>query len=661
MGPDAHKASTLAGKSFKKPTKQPKHTHHPTAHHPPIQAIQPAPDQPFSPDSFAQYAAQFVPPSDRSIVNQSHPCSISEMHHRNQPSHHLHNSDNAPVHTTFDSTTSQQILSALQFGEHTSVEWALTKLVTISFECPEEIRLDRHAELLESLLSIAEVSLQQSDEAECMMEHTLQILHILRNFSFLPENAKLLASSAKLKQMMIKNLVLSSSHYTHCIDVLENVARFIEIGPSDNYILCLVSLVYTNERHVLLGSIRVLTMLSLNQNNQTALIPGSAQTAERILQLLVVHDEEVIGASLEYLYQYARISNAFRLQLLTAHSGADLGILVSLVMAKSKHFRPLILKDNDNHASPPASPLSASLLSSHGEAPCIPNLTSYQELEEPYRCLGWLKDKFELAEPRSVISLDDMFLLYEIRFGHDQLLTIKDFYNVLNIAFPRSESSPFSPTPGSQGPVLEGTCVRGIQIKISILEDGCDLLCQWTDCTQTFQDELRLQQHVLEEHIESNDEDTCLWTDCGKEEVFQDKEDIATHLRVHFDQGLLHSHPESHYHHEHDNHTHENGYHPISGNGFHHDDKIELHANLESLSLSSTATSDASSPTSVMDTAPVKGVALVAASLLCQLSKDPNSHVYFMPYERELALIAQQRPQLAPFIHTIFANFSSIH
>lgn len=74
-----------------------------------------------------------------------------------------------------------------------------------------------------------------------------------------------------------------------------------------------------------------------------------------------------------------------------------------------------------------------------------------------------------------MLSLDDMYLLYEIRFGHEKALKIKDFYTVLKIAFPRT-SSPLAGTSSlnSAGPVLEGTYVRGIQIKISILQDGND-------------------------------------------------------------------------------------------------------------------------------------------------------------------------------------------
>ncbi|KAI8343252.1 hypothetical protein BC941DRAFT_89981 [Chlamydoabsidia padenii] len=714
LGPDAHKSSTLAGKSFKKKIRQRQqhptvnhHHHHHHIHYSPSQQqqyIQPQPntimypsphqhhctsvhDQPFTPDIFVEFASQFVPPPDRDIIDQPHQCSISELHHRNQPSYHAHSKEDSPVHTTFDSNTKDQILVALQYGTHTQVEWALQIMVTISFECPEELRLDRNPLLLELLLKIAEVSLQQSDEAECMMEHTLQILHILRNFSFIQENAKLLAASTQLKQMMIKNLVLSSSHYTHCIDVLENVAVYIDIGPSDNYILCLASLVYANERHVLLGSMRVLTLLSLNENNQTALIPGSAQTANRILQLLVVNDEEVIGAALEYLYQYTRISNAFRLQLLTTHSGADIGILVSLLMAKSKFFKPQIVQEEEQTLVEQAqesqresngndfSRLSTcSPLAGHGDIPCVPNLTSYQELDEPYRCLGWLKDKFELADSSCVLSLDDIYLLYEIRFGHERALKIKDFYTVLKIAFPRTSSLSSSSATAfggnrqqeSQqltGPVLEGTCVRGIQIKISILQD--DILCQWTNCSQTFQDEILLQRHVLHDHIDSSD-DMCMWTDCEKLEPFNDKIDIATHLRTHFgDEGLHQDYQQS--------------------------SSSEMVPTLASLSLStskscmSSLSSSPSSPASStrsgsssisaspttktapmttnyrkpsIDLSPVRGVSLVAAHLLRQLSKDPKSHVYFMPYERELTLIAQQRPKLIPYIQSMFCNFN---
>lgn len=102
----------------------------------------------------------------------------------------------------------------------------------------------------------------------------------------------------------------------------------------------------------------------------------------------------------------------------------------------------------------------------------MPNLSSYQQLDEPYRCLGWLKDKFELSSACSELSLDDMYLLYEMRFGHEKALRMKEFYTVLRIAFPIANGSIDIGSPVQKGAVLEGTTIRGLQVKMCILQDG---------------------------------------------------------------------------------------------------------------------------------------------------------------------------------------------
>ena len=61
----------------------------------------------------------------------------------------------------------------------------------------------------------------------------------------------------------------------------------------------------------------------------------------------------------------------------------------------------------------------------------------------------------------------------------------------------------------------------------------------------------------------------------------------------------------------------------------------------------------------VIDDAEVQGVALVVAHLLQLLSKDPESHVFFLPYELEIAAIGFQRPKLATTIRSMFANFAT--
>lgn len=79
-----------------------------------------------------------------------------------------------------------------------------------------------------------------------------------------------------------------------------------------------------------------------------------------------------------------------------------------------------------------------------------------------------------MADRTSVLSLDDVYLLYEARFGLEKALKMRDFYTVMKIAFPKASTSETSSLLGKSGksaPVVEGLNIVGIQIKMSILQD----------------------------------------------------------------------------------------------------------------------------------------------------------------------------------------------
>ncbi|KAL0137490.1 hypothetical protein V8B55DRAFT_1528739 [Mucor lusitanicus] len=586
-GPEAHKASTLAGKTYRK-CKHKNHQHY---------------------DHVSAAHETLILPNNKSATlpfnlittDEVHRCEISERHHQTQPFEHVHSTESEAdtdcvTGNEFDESAKRRVIPALQSSSQSDVEWALNNIKLLLVENPA---------LLEALLQKAELCLQDtlfSKPDTGAISHTtiLKILHIIRNFSFIESNTRVFAAHAGFKQMLIKCLVMTnSSHYSHCIDILENMTPFVELGPFDAIIGCLNSLLMNaTERSVILGSIRILTMLASNSvSNLHYLLPTSSQVANRITQFLIANDEELIGVSLEYLFQYSRQSISFGQHLLALHDGADIGIMVSLLMTPCKFFRPLIVHQQD---SPQRSSSGDSLFFTHqhGSVPCVPNLSSYQQLDEPYRCLGWLKDKFELSNASSVLSLDDMYLLYEMRFGHEKALRMKEFYTVLKIAFPIATGS-IDGSPGRQGAILEGTTIRGLQVKMCILQDGNELMCQWTNCSQSFDDEQLLQSHVLHDHIPSvaaaKSSSNCMWTDCDNGS-FRDPNELSCHVK--------------------DSHL----------PGF-------------------------------TDNSDIQGVALVAAQLLKVLSRNPNSHVCFMPYEQELVMMTRRRPKLTPFIETMFSNF----
>lgn len=428
-----------------------------------------------------------------------------------------------------------RILFALQFGQRLDVDWALNEIVHMSFECPEKLELTESPFLLQLLLSLAQPCLtshaadnalpssatdtlkdmmntSSMDENESKeinattaglddqfsvmvplligelnsgdslgtLEIILKVLHILRNFSFLATYIPILAKHTLVKEILVQGLEtsMSTGHVElgrHSMDVLENIAAHMDLTfEKDPCLSCVHTLVAAHDRYLVIGSIRTLTWLTMNPTNRTYL--ESSPVMNRIAQMLLSNDEELVGTALEYIYQHTRTSEQSRSQFLTSsHSSAYIGLVISLLMTKSKYFCSRFIQDDllptpngflqPQQQQPQQQPV----------VPRVPDLTVYQKLDEPFRCLGWLKDKFEVADRSSVLSLDDIYLLYEARFGLEKALKMRDFYTVMKIAFPKasttSEAKPLLASPGQSSPVVEGLNILGIQIKMSILQD----------------------------------------------------------------------------------------------------------------------------------------------------------------------------------------------
>ncbi|KAI7903591.1 uncharacterized protein BX663DRAFT_433537 [Cokeromyces recurvatus] len=451
----------------------------------------------------------------------------------------------------------------------------------------------------------------------------LKVLHILRNFSLITDFAPTLAKHKLVKEILIQGLQtsMSTGHVElgrHSMDVLENIAFHMELVSSkDPCLACVQTVVAAHDRYLVIGSIRTLTWFTMNKANHIFL--ESCPVITRISQLLLSNDEELVGTSLEYIYQHTKISLKCRSQFLTSpHSSAYIGLLISLLMTKSKYFCARFIHEDQEAASLPtpthhSPPNNVLQQPQQAMIPRVPDLTVYHNLDEPYRCLGWLKDKFEAADRSSVLSLDDIYLLYEARFGLEKALKMRDFYTVMKIAFPKASTSGAGSLLGNVGqssPVVEGLNIIGIQIKMSILQD----------------------RNTEDDHGQKY---ICSWSHCSTEQnFFSNKNDWISHLRTHFYNEIGESCCNS----------------PVQS------------PEPSLLSSPSTPTSNTSSTPTLLsiDNSNIQGIALVTSHLLDWLSKDPQSMYYFIPYEKELSAVAEQRPKLANRIWSICSNFKSL-
>lgn len=174
--------------------------------------------------------------------------------------------------------------------------------------------------------------------------------------------------------------------------------------------------------------------------------------------------------------------------------------------------------------------------------------------------------------------------------------------------------------------------------------------CKWAQCSLLFDDTFTLQRHVLHDHMvpTADDDYVCSWSHCPQQ-LFTSKDDWISHLRTHFFNQIGESCCNS----------------PVqSPEPSLSSSPSTPTSNISSSSTTSTPPIISSSPVMmkkhlVIDSSDIQGIALVAAHLLVWLSKDPQSTFYFIPYEKELSTIAEQRPKLASHVWSICSNFKS--
>lgn len=132
------------------------------------------------------------------------------------------------------------------------------------------------------------------------LERVLQALHIIRNMSFMNENAIAFSRDHKLLTILAKALALPSITFyieiqQYALDIFENIARLLVLrGPSDFYLACLKKMIFESDRSRILGALKSMIKLISNELNEKIMLQIDTAVLQRMLQLLLVPDEELV-------------------------------------------------------------------------------------------------------------------------------------------------------------------------------------------------------------------------------------------------------------------------------------------------------------------------------------------------------------------------------
>jgi hypothetical protein len=102
-------------------------------------------------------------------------------------------------------------------------------------------------------------------------------------------------------------------HY--CLDIFENISSLLVLrGPSDFYLACLKKMIFESDRARILGALRSLIRLT-NEKNEKIILQIDTPVLQRLLQLLLVPDEEIVLQVMvsfyfmqEFFYLFTNIS-----------------------------------------------------------------------------------------------------------------------------------------------------------------------------------------------------------------------------------------------------------------------------------------------------------------------------------------------------------------
>ncbi|KAI9141591.1 hypothetical protein BKA69DRAFT_382711 [Paraphysoderma sedebokerense] len=250
-----------------------------------------------------------------------------------------------------DGGYSNRILLALESQLPNEVDWALKKLLSITFTSDRfqfsvipglldlliEMMNDyidkemKHIKKMStqsnglaheaSPLSLASEEIFHAYQSREERERVFLISAILWNSSFAVDNIRIFVCFPPLKELIVKALSLpSSSSYLEIklslLDVMDNIAFCFKLTPKDDPLIPVLNkLVFDNDRGLILGAIRTLVRLAIIESNDQALKSTlDPKIVPRMYQLLLLPDEEIVASVLDYFYQYSLLSTAISTQ-----------------------------------------------------------------------------------------------------------------------------------------------------------------------------------------------------------------------------------------------------------------------------------------------------------------------------------------------------------
>ncbi|KAI4113536.1 MAG: hypothetical protein LQ338_008160 [Usnochroma carphineum] len=333
----------------------------------------------------------------------------------------------------------------------------------------------------------------------------------MRNLSLMEDNAKYLSEMTETRDMLTIILSLPDDprlielkHYM--LDVAETVTRYW-VMPEDDplYRILLDEVKHSSDRGAILTSLRAICRISMNLKDNNNLLSVPMAIIEKLGSYLLLQDEELVGAALDFLYQYTAVPS--NVAILLFHANNPKYRLAPLIRELCRLLRYGEVEIQDKvllqHAIP-ALPAE--------KIPEVPNdlLRQLLQMDEPERSNTWLKCVFEEHKDSEITQIA-LWQAYQSRFtpysngaipNAPGLLPAAEFIKNVSLIFENATAQVVNGQTSKF--IIKGIRPRRIPVDTN---QRLYLRCHWQPpaavkpCFEFFPEPEDLYNHILSAHL----------------------------------------------------------------------------------------------------------------------------------------------------------------
>ena len=268
---------------------------------------------------------------------------------------------------------------------------------------------------IQSLKRIDTPDEMESEEFAHKINKTLEAALTIRNLSLLEDNAVYLSEMPQLRDFISIALnlpalpiVAEMKHYA--LEIAEQVTRFWRMNESDPlYRSLLAQIGEGQDRGTILNALRAVSRISMSLEETNVLKDVPAPVLRRMCEWVLLEDDELVGACLDFFYQYTAMPNNVAFLLSHADDVPLLPFLTQLTRLLQYNAATQYTKVLATRSIP---------VTAATDIPNVPDdlLQQFLKYEEPDRSNHWLRAVFE-EDPDSQITQIALWQAYQYRFS----------------------------------------------------------------------------------------------------------------------------------------------------------------------------------------------------------------------------------------------------